>query len=615
MYKRSVSMFERVLSEDYDIIICLSRSCYNLFKAIRPALSKYQENLYKVTNDKMILAWINYYSLNGTESIKKAAIVDDMVFRGMSCVDCITRLRRWYDLGHVNFSTYALCIREQTDESTPSEPLNITNKKLSIGDSLQIDINYAGNEYFTDAFLRERSLTNIKAFHAISQAYTAYMPSFTLPTDDIVGDKKLLREAPTKRKLIDKDLLSERFANWEFSNITTTILADVGVDAFILIPPSNELKGQPEDFITDVIALRIYVNHVMENTLIIPYTSFKDYNPFPFSSLLPPEVMMLVKKSSCNVADDAPESNYVISQNLNRLLRYSSGFYFGIDFLSQIGIDKVEAISYLSSKAGIGGINCFFNFLFNNDYRWLLSVWNEISKNLTSDSCYEQENDLIDTLKLYYEHSKNEEQTLFTFFSKAWEIFTLKRVSVTKFNKNRPKDEQYGISLSSLRKALNLVLGSLSNTDFYSLIFKLCDYGRGVTQVAYLSNSIQTVIRHGETLFQANHGAFTFGLTLVQRLPEEFLDKYYHYARAYAVNNDSIPDSIKFIIQYDVDKELKVSRSKNFHSDIPEDDFFMQLAYSLQSCYSCGFDAEDYLSFLEDEEGDFFTKIQMINVT
>jgi hypothetical protein len=617
VYNRAVRLFEEVLSQGYDMIICLSRSCYNLYKALRPRLTEYSDEFHKVTHDKMILPWLNLYAYGDAEKTRRIAIIDDETFRGQGCVECIDKLRRFYGLECADFIVHALYVREQENGFAQDAPLRIKEKKICVvkqneneedcSDPLQVDLRYADTQYYTDAFLRDSSLAKIKAFYAIGQAYVAYMPSFTLPLDSLIGDERFFCHTPVRDSLIQKDSLSEKFCHWDFCSITTNALSDAGVDAVALFPPEGELDGQPDKDIEQKSALRIYVNYTMKSATIVPYVSLLGYFPGKIdSSLLPSPIAKLTKKPNDQAASDTQDSNFFYSQSLNRLLRYSSGYYICADFLSRIGIDAVDAHNALSARAGIGGAVDFYALLAEGDSKWLLPIWKTLSTNICKEGQYEEQEKLAGIFERHSEYYKKDDKSLFVCVSNAWEEFTRMRIEETLGkSRTRPKDEQYGIPLSVLHGVINATFGAITDAEFYSLVFKLCDYGRGVTQVAYLSNAIETVIRHGETLFQACQSidaGYAYGLTLAQRLPNDYLEMYYNCARRYAESADTVSDRLRMMINSEIGKKLGIARSRNSSHEIPDDDFFLQLALSLQSCYSAAVNANGYVSFVGERE-------------
>jgi hypothetical protein len=513
--KTYLSVFDaKYIDTKYDIVVFVARRAFAIFNAFRSYLEIEHKDVSfsNSTTDDMIDSWL---LLNKSKNIQRMCIIDDTYLYGSHLRNLVKTLRKKTKLRHTAIDIRVLFARELSD-SNPKDALLKKKDSRVFGENAYEAFfkDHEGYRY-PKKEVQRKSWDIVTAVHATSTPYVSYIPAFKLTLDEL--RQKLFKDAQTLEpgEEILQENLSDSFRNWKFENITIQPTYDVNVEAFCLFPPTeaeNDIMRRNVNYkdIDEVSSIRIYINHELEDVLIVPYIAFCAVSSNKkLIKILPDEISSLCD----NLA------------SAHKLIKYTASYLYGKNFLQEkLGIE--HPINYLTSHAGLQRDSKFMSYIDKEDLKELDNVWAYFKNNKTKtrntlSSCFpfgfqaklikKLKSILADSIKYYGDYG------LLAYVMQAFDKLT--------DTMDMYKDRRFkGISSESLRGLINQAIKpekdkEVTDTQYAKLIFKLCDWGGGVTRVVQNRRFIgvaRTAVFTGELVCCATnltHSCLTYAMS------------------------------------------------------------------------------------------------------
>ncbi|GHU89412.1 hypothetical protein FACS1894202_07550 [Clostridia bacterium] len=498
-YSRILAKYCEIFEAEYDLVLCVARRSFDLLCAFKPILEVAAPyfDFSKVTHTNMTAAWLSQQELEPTQL--SVCLVDDTYLFGHAIKKIAQQLHDLYNFSVENISVCCFARKDSGNE--------VDTFDVSFDGSMETKILPQLEPCFlTDFFdAKKYSASFIKAIHATSTPYVAYMSAMSFSID--VARKYLFKDPfPDYTQIIELSQLSEKISEseWEFRHISVPPVLDTGVETFCLFPRKNmkaSLLGEKYVNIDVCAAIRFYVNYNLQKVMMIPYITIKPgiasndiRNCFSKDSAI---YKLSQTRKSVDRADDT--INYARQQLAHRLLRYSYSYLLGQNFLgSVLSLDEyaIESFGGIPATMRDGSSNLFEELqkcttpsLIDN-FLGSATLYKTGNLKVTMEQAT-LANSLLSNIKAHFPESKT--------FGMAGlldeELFQL--------NLNISKDDVRfeGIPLDLLYgeiSVLNDKFDGFSVNDYYAEIFKLCDLGCAVSRVVCFDGIIGTALVSGE---------------------------------------------------------------------------------------------------------------------
>jgi hypothetical protein len=269
---------------------------------------------------------------------------------------------------------------------------------------------------------------------------------------------------------------------------------DVGVEAVCLFPPNgSNLGGMSlrenltyDSSIERVAAVRLYLNYELQRVLVIPYVSFVPYKvDETFTTVLPNALKSLRKIKLEEKADE--------DLTVHRIIKFSASYWLGKNFLSAVGLAEC------SKLVPFTGLEKNEKFM-----RWLdvpvelESLWMYLEKNKRDsipDATEDRQKQFTKTLKGILKDKAHYSQPYGNLFYLSHSFYQLSEsIPMTEI-----EDRFKGICFEKLYREMGTVLSKeIMFNKYNALLFKLCDWGAGVTKLVIRDGVVGTAVFTGE---------------------------------------------------------------------------------------------------------------------
>jgi hypothetical protein len=535
--------YRDIFAAGYSLVIFIARRAYALFHAVNEACgSEFSQYMDIVTSSNMLAAWLSTH-----EPPKRMCIVDDTLLYGVNLCAFIEQLYTIYSFKQeeIEVRVFHACKESEPNENVIYDRFNRllredTAKKLFATDRRP------------DAEVQRCSWNYIKAIHASGMPYYTYFPAFRVRLGDTVG--KLFATIPERGEKIDKSRLAPPLAEWGFENTTIKLLEDCGVASICLFPHpyarinGKALRGRLDcESAETVCAVRVFINHQLQEVLIIPYISFKScVMTDDFFAALPEEISSLCRLNFAGGSEGsiAKERHRVA----HRLLRYCASYVIGKTIMDELfcGVAEIAAPFGFDDKR-------LRRHLDDTKGQSLTAAWKCIIANQPPNTTNEHIESCVyqaDEEKLAWVRSFEDKISKHRNIRKeyggwfCYVAYCLYDITKTRGEMIESETRFPGISLEKLKKLLNGDSDEISDFEYRALVFQLCDGGVGVTRVASSDGEIGgvsetvtgTLLAIGEMVCCAHslrHPGLVFALNEFKKsqIGRHIFD---HYATAFA---------------------------------------------------------------------------------
>jgi hypothetical protein len=573
LFDELFNFFEKILDDlsagKVDFVIFMTRKAWCLYQVFLPFFSseKYSEIKDRITHDSMLAPYFN--KCEKPWSNVMVAVVDDSCIKGDTISKCVRRLRHCYNVKPENIYLHAYSILDNAQNKSlyidaqnedakkhwgvPGEDswFRIRKRKKIDPESKNIEdffiIRWGEDRAFdkilvNNKHIRALSRVFVGAIHMSSVAYVAFTANFSMELSDaekLLGDMKRPQNDYLRQEHLKSDFSNGKLSwrkKFEFYNITSPIMYENGVEAFVLFPTTKNKKLSHISWLysgeESISCLRFYINNKTKKVRIIPYVSLPALKTDTDITDIFPSMSSLSElfKEDVILKNQIKEGERIHEGKLAayRLLCYSASYLFGKAFIKKYCGDMSKRIK--CDHAATLGLHSpeFYDWLKKDAYSDLKQNWGKLAAKGTHPKFVNDEREALGKLfdKLLDEcfgRFKPERDDYYHTLSAFLRRLAKESEALSEENEKQPNKALVfkGVPVNHLLlELLELAHDETKRNEIISAIFMVCDAGEGSIYVYQRDETIGTYVTDGEQTIHDIYNRQPSYACFLQRLKE-----------------------------------------------------------------------------------------------